>query len=185
MSTRSIREPRVLAVAPFVSGVAYVVFNGPWLPIDWGIKWIRSDKNEEGVIKVARLIDKYKPNVLVFEDHRGLGSRRAKRVELLLDEISELAKREKIEPRGYSRGQIRKVFSDCGAVTKYDIAKAITVQYPDFAPKLPAPRKIWLPEHPNMSIFDAVSLALTYFSSTTSTSDRPTTSRSNLEVPAL
>jgi hypothetical protein len=28
---------------------------------------------------------------------------------------------------------------------------------------LPAERKIWLPEHANMSIFDAASLALTHF----------------------
>jgi hypothetical protein len=28
---------------------------------------------------------------------------------------------------------------------------------------LPAARKIWLPEHANMSIFDAAGLALTYY----------------------
>ncbi len=185
MSTQSIREPRVLAVAPFVSGIAYVLFNGPWLPIDWGIKWIRSDKNAAGVKKVAGLIEKYQPDILVFEDHTGPGSRRAKRIETLLDDIREIAEREKVEPRRYSRGQIREVFSAHGAVTKYDIAKAIAEQYRDFAPKLPGPRKIWVAEHPNMSIFDAASLALTYFSCTTTALDRPAISRSTQEVRAL
>ncbi len=185
MSQQGIREPRVLAVAPFVSGVAYVLFNGPWLPIDWGIKWIRSDKNAVGVKKVAGLIQKYQPDILVFEDHTGPGSRRAKRIETLLDDIREIAKTEKIEPRRYSRGQIRDVFSAYGAVTKYDIAKAIAEQYRDFAPKLPGPRKIWLPEHPNMSIFDAASLALTYFTSTTPALDRPAKSQNAQYVRAL
>ena len=184
MSTKSIREPRVLAVAPFVSGIAYVLFNGPWLPIDWGIKWIRSDKNKKGSEKVAGLIRRYQPDILVFEDHSGPGSRRAKRIETLLDDMREITKREKIEPRGYSRGQIRDVFSAHGAITKYDIAKAIAEQYPDFAPKLPGPRKIWLPEHPNMSIFDAASLALTYFSCSTPALDRPA-NQSAQEVKAL
>jgi len=185
MSTKSIREPRVLAVAPFVSGFAYVLFNGPWLPIDWGIKWIRSDKNAAGVKKVAGLIKKYQPDILVFEDHTGPGSRRAKRIETLLDDIREIAEREKVEPRRYSRGQIREVFATHGAVTKYDIAKAIAEQYPDFAPRLPGPRKIWLPEHPNMSIFDAVSLALTYFSCTTPALGRPATPQPAEEARAL
>ncbi len=184
MSTKSIREPRVLAVAPFVSGVAYVLFNGPWLPIDWGIKWIRSDKNAVGVKKVAGLIEKYQPDILVFEDHSGRGSRRAKRIETLLDDMREIAEREKVEPRRYSRGQIRDVFSAYGAVTKYDIAKAIAEQYPDFAPRLPGLRKIWLPEHPNMSIFDAASLALTYFSCSTPAFGR-TANQSSEEVKAL
>ena len=185
MSTQSIREPRVLAVAPFASGIAYVLFNGPWLPIDWGIKWVRSDKNKKSSEKVTGLIRRYQPDILVFEDHSGPGSRRAKRIETLLDNIREIAKTEKIEPRRYSRGQIREVFSAHGAVTKYDIAKAIAEQYRDFAPKLPGPRKIWLPEHPNMSIFDAASLALTYFSFATPALDRPQAPQSSKEVRAL
>jgi hypothetical protein len=34
---------------------------------------------------------------------------------------------------------------------------------PEFAPRLPPERKIWLPEHANMSLFDAAILTLTYF----------------------
>lgn len=165
--TGGIREPRVLAVAPCVQGVGFVVFNGPWLPIDWGIKWAKSDKNTKGLAKVSELIERYRPDVLVIEDHGGSGSRRAKRIEEFLGALAELGRGKNIETCRYSRTQIREVFSSYGAVTKYEIAKAVAREFPDFAPRLPAERKIWLPEHPNMSIFDAASLALTYFSSLT------------------
>ena len=163
----AIREPRVLAVAPCVQGVGFVVFNGPWLPVDWGVKWAKSDKNTKGLAKVGELIERYQPDVLVFEDYSGEGSRRAKRIEDFLDALAELAANNKTKTRRYSRAQIREVFVSYGAMTKYEIAKAVAKEYPDFAPRLPAERKIWLPEHPNMSIFDAASLALTYFSSLT------------------
>ena len=58
---------------------------------------------------------------------------------------------------------MRRLFAADGAVTKYQVATAIAEGIPELAPRLPGVRKIWLPEHANMSIFDAASLALTYF----------------------
>ena len=49
------------------------------------------------------------------------------------------------------------------AVTKYEIATAISQSLPEFPPQLPPERKIWLPEDYRMSIFDAVSLIFTHF----------------------
>lgn len=86
--------------------------------------------------------------MVVLEDHRGEGSRRAKRIKLLLDAIAAL---------------VRRLFAADRAVTKYQIATAIAEGIPELTPRLPGVRKIWLPEHANMSIFDAASLVLTYF----------------------
>ena len=63
----------------------------------------------------------------------------------------------------YSRRDVRHRFAADGATTKFRIAKAIAKELPELAPRLQAARKIWLPEHANMSIFDAASLALTRF----------------------
>ena len=93
MNSRTISEPRVLAIAPCVQGIGFVVLNGPRLPIDWGIKWTRDEKNARGLAKVAELIDRYQPDVVVFEDHHGEGSRRTKRVEDLLDAVAALVRR--------------------------------------------------------------------------------------------
>ncbi len=58
---------------------------------------------------------------------------------------------------------MRHRFAAAGAATKFRVAKSIAKGLPELAPRLPAERKIWLPEHANMSIFDAASLALTHF----------------------
>ena len=166
MNSRTISEPRVLAIAPCVQGIGFVVLNGPRLPIDWGIKWTRDEKNARGLAKVAELIDRYQPDVVVFEDHHGEGSRRTKRVEDLLDAVAALARQQKIKTAGYSRGRVRQLFAADGAATKFQIAKIIAEEILELAPRLPGERKIWLPEHANMSIFDAASLALTYFAMT-------------------
>lgn len=170
MKSNYLNEPRVLAIAPCVQGIGFVVFDGPRLPIDWGVKWTRDDKNAKGLEKIADLIDLYQPDMVVFEDYRGDGSRRAKRIEDLLDAIAELVRQRNIPTASYSRGRVRHLFASdnavatTGAISKYRIAESIAKEIPEFAARLPGERKIWLPEHANMSIFDAASLALTYFS---------------------
>jgi Holliday junction resolvasome RuvABC endonuclease subunit len=163
MNSNRKNEARVLAIAPCVQGIGFIVFNGPRLPIDWGIKWTRNQKNAKGLAKIAELIDRYQPDVVILEDHRGEGSRRAKRIEDLLDAIAALGHRRNIETARYSRRHVRHRFAAAGAATKFRVAKSIAKELPELAPRLPAERKIWLPEHANMSIFDAASLALTHF----------------------
>ena len=58
---------------------------------------------------------------------------------------------------------MRRHFAAAGAATKYQIATTIAADFPELAPRLPAVRKIWLPEHANMSLFDAAALVLTHF----------------------
>ncbi len=163
MNSNRINEARVLAIAPCVQGIGFIIFDEPRSPIDWGIKWTRNEKNAKGVAKVAGLIDRYQPGVVIFEDPRGEGSRRAKRIEDLLDAIAALVRRQNIETARYSRRRVRHLFAAKGAATKFRIAKIIAEELPELAPRLPGERKIWLPEHANMSIFDAASLALTHF----------------------
>jgi Holliday junction resolvasome RuvABC endonuclease subunit len=167
MNSKNIGEIRILAIAPCVQGIGFIVFNGPHMPIDWGVKWTRDEKNKKGVAKIAELIDRYQPGMVVFEDPHGEGSRRAQRIQDLLDEIASMVRRRKIAIARYSRAQVRCHFTGDSIATKYRIAKAIAQYLPDLAPRLPAERKIWLPEHANMSIFDAASLALTHFSAIT------------------
>lgn len=167
MNSIRINGARVLAIAPCVQGIGFIVFNGPHMPIDWGIKWTRHQKNAKGVAKITELIDCYQPEIVVFEDHRGEGSRRAIRIEDLLNSIAAMARRRNIETACYSRRHVRHHFAGDGAATKSRIAKSIAEALPELAPRLPAKRKIWLPEHADMSIFDAASLALTHFAAVT------------------
>jgi Holliday junction resolvasome RuvABC endonuclease subunit len=172
MNPNTTQEPRVLAIAPCVQGLGFVFFNEPQTPIDWGVKWVRGEKNAIGLANVADLINCYKPDVVVIEDCQGEGSHRSKRIEDFLDEIAALAQRHRIKVIRYSRNRMRQGFAAEGAVTKHQIATAIAKAFPEFAPRVPPIRKIWLPEHANLSLFDAIALALTYFAAQEDASDR-------------
>ena len=62
----------------------------------------------------------------------------------------------------FSRAEVRTGF---GLATKRQIAEAIAREFPELEPRLPPVRKIWMSEDRRMSIFDAVSLAITFFHS--------------------
>jgi Holliday junction resolvasome RuvABC endonuclease subunit len=156
-------ESLILSVFPSVRGFGFALFHGAWVPIDWGFRHVQGDKNEIALEKIRALIDDYAPDTVLIEDHAGEGSRRSPRVETLIDAIAALATEKGITVERYSRDQIKECFAEFDAVTKYEIAKAISESLPEFPPQLPPQRKIWLPEDYRMSIFDAVSLIFTHF----------------------
>ena len=153
----------VMGIFPRTRGFGFVLFHGPATPCRWGIKEIRANKNRDNVPKIVELIEQYHPDVIVVEDYAGEGSRRAKRIENLIEDITELAARKKIRVDRYSRAMIRECFSEFNAWTKYEIAQAIAKTLPEFRPHLPPKRKLWLPEDPRMSIFDAAALVFSFF----------------------
>jgi hypothetical protein len=60
----------------------------------------------------------------------------------------------------FSRAAVRACF---GLGTKRQIAEAIAREFPELGPRLPPVRKIWMSEDRRMGIFDAVSLAVSFF----------------------
>ncbi len=163
MSNGNEKHKLVLAIDPATPGIGFALFEGPRLPIDFGVKDAKVNKNAQGLLKVRELIDFYHPDVIVVEDYAGEGSRRCDRVQRLIRDIKKLAKTKKIKTYQYSRSAIRKTFAQFNAKTKYQIAQKITEWMPTFILRLPPERKMWTSEDPRMNIFDAVSLALTFF----------------------
>lgn len=163
MQNRDHTSIRVLALYPSASGFGYAVFEGPKEPIAFEIKRINEDKNKQAMRDVKTLIEAYKPDVVVLEDYTGEGSRKTKRVQYLIESIVGFAHMKGITTRCYSRAMIRGAFAEFGASTKQEIAETIAGEFPEFEPRLPAKRKVYLPEDPRMSIFDATALALTYY----------------------
>lgn len=164
MSNETTDHKLVLAVDPATRGIGFALFEGPRRPVDWGVKDAKVHKNIQGLLKIGRLMDFYHPDVIVVEDYAGEGSRRSARVQRLIQDIKRLAHKKGITTRAYSRSVIRKTFAQSGAKTKYEIAKKIAEWLPTFAQRLPPVRKPWMSEDYRMSIFDAVSLALTFYS---------------------
>jgi Holliday junction resolvasome RuvABC endonuclease subunit len=155
---------RVLAIDPSPRGFGFAVMEGPQRLIDWGTKGVNGDKNRQSLKHVAELIERYCPDVIVIEDCQHKSARRTVRVRNLLNDIVLIAS-SKLRVRRIPRLTVKKTFTQDGAGTKHQVATEIAKRFPELAPLLPPVRKPWMSEDNRMSIFDAVSLALTYCAS--------------------
>jgi len=161
---RVVHAPFILAVSPSPRGFAFVLFEGPTTPFDWGIKDIRGgDKNPECLAAITKLVTDYHPSALVIEDADAKGARRGERIRLLLAEVAKQTTADGIAVVRYSRTQVRRTFAAEGVHTRPEIAKAVASRIALFATRLPPFRKIWMSEDPRQSLFDAAALGLTFF----------------------
>jgi len=156
----------VLAVYPFSRGFAFVLFEGPESPFDWGVREIKEKhKNVKTLDAIKVLIDRYRPEVLVIEDIGERGSRQTGRVRKLYRMLTHLAATEYVELYRFPKSAVRMYFASVGATTKYEIAKAIARQIPAFGHRLPRYRKIWMSVDPRQCLFDAAALGLVFYGS--------------------
>lgn len=163
MGKRQHRERLILAIYPTSRGFGFVVFEGRHRPIDLGTKDARADKNQIVLAKAGELMSWFRPDMLILEDANAAGSRRADRIRHLHQQLVALAKSRDISVREFARSDVKAAFASRDASSKYEIAQAIAREVPDLAPWLPPPRKIWESEDPRLCIFDAASLALTFY----------------------
>lgn len=132
--------------------------------IDWGLKTARHNTNAQCLKLIEESIERYTPDLIVIQDHVEKGSRRCRRVKVLLRKIERLATEKHIECRLISRMDVRELFTRSDATNKHQIATTIVTRLPELAPWLPRPRKPWMSEDSRMSIFAAAALALTFLS---------------------
>jgi hypothetical protein len=158
-------QPTVLSVYPCHRGFAFVLFEAPLSPHDWGLKEIKQDvTGANTAVAVKELVERYRPDVLVLDDpgdHRG-SARRLK----LLRINKALARFVGTLGTGVaivSRRKVRSAFAQFGATNKHDIALAIGKHLDAFATRLPRKRVVWAAEDRRMGIFDAASRALAYY----------------------
>lgn len=153
----------ILGVHPSARGFGWILFERPLAPFDWGTVTIRKDRNAGALARIDRILRKYKPRLLAIEAAGGNESRRRPRIRRLCSAIEDRARERGVTVRAYSRHQVRQTFSGVDAQTREEIASAVADRVEALRSRLPAPRKIWLGEHPNMALFAAAACALTYF----------------------
>jgi hypothetical protein len=153
----------VLGIALNTRGFGYGLFESPQVPVDWGTKAVRGDKNRKSVKRFRELIEQFRPDVLVIEDPTAPSSRRHPRIKVLTSKIVELALENDITVKLLPRTKVLKHFEPFGATTKYKIAVKICALFPELEPILPRPRKMWEAENPRLSIFDAIALIVLFY----------------------
>ena len=154
----------VFAIYPTTLNFAFVLFEGPLSPYDWGIKGVnQNDKNASILEQVKKLIDQYRPDAIVIEDTSEKESRRSVRIRKLYRLITRLAETEYVPLFSYSKEAVRKCFESAGVSTKHDIASAIAREIPAFINQLPRKRKAWTTEDRKQALFDAAALGITHY----------------------
>jgi hypothetical protein len=154
---------RILAVALSSRGFGFVVMEGERSIIECGGRVATNEgKNTQSIDKLKKLLDFYRPGVLVLQDVEAKGSRRAPRIKTLNRRIKAVADKREIRVKLISGKKTRSVLLGDPKGTKQEMAEAIAAQFPDeLASRLPPKRKTWESEDPRMDIFEAVALAAT------------------------
>ena len=157
------KQGLVLAIHPTSKGFGWALFESPLAPVDWGLTRVNAKRNAGSLARFEKLLLRYEPKVVVFEEFSERPARRVKRIQELCQQMIVVASNRGIYTPIYSRETIRDCFESSGARTRRDIALSISEQIEVFRHRMPRERKRWDSEDVRQSLFDAVALALTYF----------------------
>lgn len=155
------KYPRVLAIAPSTRGFGFAVLDGQNTLADWGVKWVKGDKNAGSIMNIGKLIGRYQPGVIVLEDSTVKDSRRALRIRKLHQQIIVLAKKHNMNVELFTRQQVKTALFGEVKGTKYEMAEVVANRFPEeLGLQLPSKRHIWEDVDSRMDVFDAVALVL-------------------------
>jgi len=144
-------------------GFGYAVFELPFHLVHFGIAFIEGDKRTGAIARLAKLIERTRPNALVLEDGDAPGSRRRPRVRALLRDFARLARERGLVVHHVARSAVLARFAPEGErISKEAIGAELVRFFPELATRLPPHRKIWQSEDHRTAIIDALALAVTY-----------------------
>jgi hypothetical protein len=164
MKAISADKRRVLVLDVRAQRAGYAVFEGPNLLLDVGLTLLKTCPDTKR--HLTFLLEIYRPDVIVTRKLQHGSRRDNPQTRLILRTAQRLAERASVTIVQLSETQLREHCGTFGAYTKHQIASFIAHKFPELAHRLPPPRRLWESERARMSIFDAVSFGVTYFSVT-------------------
>ena len=153
----------VFAVYPNAHGFGFVYMENARKLIDYGAVRINPISNRKVLEKIKHALDYFRPSIVILLDPEGKSSRTGDRIKELIMKIVAHAAEMNLPVMQYSRDQIKGVFEQFGATTKYGISQVLLKEFTELEAKSPKERELWTSEDRNMTIFDALSLAVTWF----------------------
>ena len=162
MNQSTSKQVRVLAIALSARGFGYSVMEDQNM-LESGIKGVRGNKNLNSVSKIEKLMNLFRPSVLVLQDVNAKGCHRAPRIKALHQQVIALAKKRKCKITLFSGKRLRIALLGDGKGTKYEMAEMLTQRLSaELAGKLPPKRRTWGSEDGRMDMFDAVALVVVF-----------------------
>ena len=160
------RELRIVAIAVRSQRLGFAVLEGSLDLVDSRTVHYRGNtvpRIEVAMKKLTSLLAHCSPSVIVIESSRLVNAPNASNVRSISRSLRYEAKARLVPLRVMKREDVRKAFRDFHARSKDAIAATTAQMFPELLPKLPPKRKIWHGEHPAMTVFDAVALAVAFW----------------------
>jgi Holliday junction resolvasome RuvABC endonuclease subunit len=155
-------NPIVLALYPNARGLGYACVELPQRLLDYGVVTVNPISNGKVLRRVEKFMDYLKPKIILIREGSSLTTFKAARIKKLIDAITTLAGEKNLTVHHYSRDQVKEVFEQFGATSKYQISQKIVSWFPTLKPFAPKVQKAWENEDYYMGIFDALSLIATH-----------------------
>lgn len=149
---------RVLSLVIWPKRFGYVVFEGPQMLLEYGLKKFPGGAYQVRIPfgpKMARLISDWRPDVIVLKTPKG------RRLVQKIKALQELATLHEIPIRLVSNQEIKQAFAT--EQNKYERAHTIAKTFSELVRRLPPRRKCYQSERQQMAMFDAAVVGITYF----------------------
>ncbi|HRG68379.1 MAG TPA: hypothetical protein PLS73_05990 [Saprospiraceae bacterium] len=163
MNTQSKKYKIVFAIYPNANGFGFVYMDGPRKLLDFGVVRLNPISNSKTLEEIKESLGYFRPSLIILLDPEAKSSRTGFRIRNLIYRITEFAKQENLAVVQISRDQIRDVFENFGASTKYEISQWLLAEFKELETRKPKDRQLWTSEDRNMAVFDSLSLAMTWF----------------------
>ena len=157
-------KQRILAFALTTNGIGYAVMEGEDSLVDYGITRVEGDKNSKSAKRVEKLLNLYRPDVVVLPDVNAEGTHRAIRIQKLHTQVIAMTRKRKLKAVMISGREVRKALLNDSKGTKHEMATVLAERFPgELSRRLPAKRKAWDSENRKMDMFEAVGLAVVFW----------------------
>ncbi len=156
------KHKRILAIDPGTREMGIALLEGERL-LYHGVKVFAKKTSphetlNQGRETVIRLINDFRPDILVFEKTFFANNRNSALINVLVDEIKTIGKKRKLQVVGYAANTVKKFICGNGRATKKEVARAVIGRFPELTVYLKQDRKWKESYHHNM--FDAVALGM-------------------------
>ena len=155
-------KTKILAIDPGTKEIGVAFLDGEKL-IYHGVKAIPEDKSpnerlKEGREIIIRLINDFKPDILVVEKSFFANNRTASLLHAFINEIRAIGNKKGLKVVSYATSTVRKSVCGNGRASKKELSKVIVSRYPNLKVYLSQDRAWKELYHQNM--FDAIALGL-------------------------
>jgi Holliday junction resolvasome RuvABC endonuclease subunit len=132
-------------------------------PANWGIAATKANRSAWSMSRFGKLLDLYRPAVVVLEKNPESANKNLDRVQLLAKTMGGVASGRDIALHVYKRTEIARAITANESAKRGDVARAVALLFPILRDRLPSPRKPWQTEDNRRSLFDAAAIGVAHY----------------------